>query len=161
MTSVGAFNDMLGQFLSELAQTFPEEKAIKKYQASFDVVKKANPRKCVEGFMKGIGPVAQRVVARDETVIASEELKMLCDMNIAEHWSSCSDNTKNAIWQYLQTLYMLGTTITALPAETLNMIEDVAQKAAGSMQEGGGSFDEKALMGMFSNMLGGGGGSEK
>ena len=155
MTSISAFNDMLGQFLSELAHTFPEEKAIKKYQATFDIMRKSNPRKCIEGFMAGISPVSQRVVSRDETLMGSKELEILSDMNIEQHWPTASDNTKSAIWQYLQTLYMLGTTITSLPPDTLNMIEDVAQKAAGSLQGSDGQVDEKALMGMFSNLLGG------
>ena len=34
-----------------------------------------------------------------------------------------SPNTKDATWQYLQTLYMLGTTITSIPDDTLSMIE--------------------------------------
>ena len=32
---MGAWNDMMGQFLTELVQTFPEEPAIKKYMTSF------------------------------------------------------------------------------------------------------------------------------
>ena len=35
MTSVTAWNDMMEQFLVELGCTFPEEKAVKKYQTSF------------------------------------------------------------------------------------------------------------------------------
>lgn len=30
MTSVTAFNEMMGQFIDELQQTFPEEKGLKK-----------------------------------------------------------------------------------------------------------------------------------
>ena len=64
-----------------------------------------------------------------------------------------SDATKGAVWQYLQTLYMLGTTITAIPQETLSVIESVAKDCADKMQSGDGEIDEKALMSMFSSMM--------
>jgi hypothetical protein len=53
---------------------------------------------------------------------------------------------------------MLGTTITAIPADTLNMIEDVAKQCADKMQMGeGGEIDQAGLMnamsGLFGNML--------
>lgn len=156
MTSVSAFNDMLEQFLQELNQTFPEEKAIVKYQTSIELLRKTNPRKVIEGFMSNVSSISDRMLARDETLITSGDINTLIpDINISDHWSECSDNTRNAIWQYLQTLYMLGTTITSLPADTLNMIEDVAQKAASNMDAEGGSIDQGAIMKMLGGMFGG------
>ena len=158
MTSVSAFNDMLEQFLTELMGTFPEEKSIKKYHAGFDVLRKSNPKKVVEGFMLTIGPVTQKIMNKDESIL-DDNLEILDELSIKKHWNDgISDNTKGAIWQYLQTLYMLGTTITAIPADTLNMIEDVAKQCADKMQSGeGGELDQAGLMsamsGMFGNML--------
>lgn len=158
MTSVSAFNDMLEQFLTELMGTFPEETSIKKYHAGFEVLRKSNPRKVVDGFMTTIGPVAQKIMNKDESIL-DDNLDILDELSIKKHWNSdISDNTKGAIWQYLQTLYMLGTTITAIPADTLNMIEDVAKQCAEKMQSGeGGELDQSSLMnamsGMFGNML--------
>jgi len=82
------------------------------------------------------------------------------DINLKDHWDTCSENTKNAIWQYVQTLYMLGTTITSIPEETLSMIETVAKQCADNMENNGQELDENALMktmqGMLGGMLGGG-----
>jgi len=161
MTSVTAFNDMMLQFLCELKDTFPEEKAIKKYAASFDIMRKSNPRKCVEVYMSAIGPFSQRITSKDETLLDEENLTFLNDMNIKKHWTpELSNNTKDAIWQYLQTLYMLGTTITAFPAETLGMIESVANSMAQKISDGGdgttpgGQLDEAALMNSVQGLLG-------
>lgn len=159
MTSVTAFNDMMCQFLGELKDTFPEEKGIKKYAASFDIMRKSNPRKCVEVYMGAIGPFAQRITEKDETILNEESLSFLSELNIKKHWTpELSSNTKDAIWQYLQTLYMLGTTITAFPADTLNMIESVASNMAQQISEGGGSsggqLDEAALMNSVQGLLG-------
>jgi len=47
------------------------------------------------------------------------------NLNLHNVWTTedCTENTKAAIWQYYQTLYMLGTTINMFPPETLSMIE--------------------------------------
>ena len=83
-------------------------------------------------------------------------MDFLKDVNIQEHWNTCSENTKNAIWQYVQTLYMLGTTIKSIPAETLSVIENVAKECADKMGSGeGGELDEAALMKTMQGMLGG------
>jgi hypothetical protein len=156
MASVSAFNDMMGQFLVELHKTFPNEKGIKKFMTSFDLLKSTNPRKCVEAYMGGVGAYAQKITQKDETFFTEDikGIEFLQDLNIEEYWKDkMSDATKGAVWQYLQTLYMLGTTITAIPQETLSVIESVAKDCADKMQSGDGEIDEKALMSMFSSMM--------
>ena len=157
MASVTAFNDMLSQFLVELHKTFPDETGIKKMTTSFELLKTTNPRLIVDGFMKGVTPFADRISAKDEKFILEEieKIDMLKDLNIKNYWARMSPATKAATWQYLQTLYMLGTTITAIPAETLSLIESIAKDCADKMQMEGGEIDQDALMKMMGSMLGG------
>jgi len=157
MASVTAFNDMLSQFLVELHKTFPEEKGIKKMTTSFEMLKQTNPRLIVDGFMKGVTPYADKISSKDESFLLEEieKIELLKDLNIKSYWSRMSDNTKAATWQYLQTLYMLGTTITAIPAETLSLIEGIAKDCADKMETNGGQLDQDALMKMMGTMLGG------
>jgi hypothetical protein len=157
MASVTAFNDMMGQFLVELHKTFPDEKGIKKMLTSFDLLKTTNPRLVVDGFMTGVSPYAERISSKDETFLLTEieTIDFLKELDIKSYWTRMSDGTKSAVWQYLQTLYMLGTTITAIPADTLSMIEGIAKDCADKMQNDNGSLDQDALMKMMSSMLGG------
>ena len=157
MASVTAFNDMLSQFLVELHKTFPDETGIKKMTTSFEMLKKTNPRIIVDGFMKGVAPYADKISLKDEKFILEEieKIEMLKDLNIKSYWARMSPATKAATWQYLQTLYMLGTTITAIPAETLSLIEGIAKDCADKMQTEGGEIDQDALMKMMGSMLGG------
>ena len=157
MASVTAFNDMLSQFLVELHKTFPEEKGIKKMTASFEVIKQSNPRLIVDGFMKGVTPYADKISTKDESFLLEEieKIDFLKDLNIKSYWTRMSANTQAATWQYLQTLYMLGTTINAIPADTLSQIENIAKGVADKMQSDGGELDQDALMQMMSGMLGG------
>jgi hypothetical protein len=50
---------------------------------------------------------------------------------------------------------MLGTTITSIPADTLNLIEGIAKDCAEKMETEGGELDQAALMKMMGSMLGG------
>jgi len=157
MASVTAFNDMMGQFLVELHKTFPEEKGIKKMMTSFDLLKSSNPRLVVDAFMKGVSPYADKISAKDETFLLKEidTIDLLKELDIKSYWERMSPNTKGATWQYLQTLYMLGTTITSLPQDTLSQIESIAQGVASKLQdEDGGELNQDALMKMMSSMLG-------
>jgi hypothetical protein len=49
---------------------------------------------------------------------------------------------------------MLGTTITAIPAETLSMIENIAKDCADKMGDDGSGIDEAALMKTMNSMFG-------
>jgi|TARA_R110000822_G_scaffold258798_1_gene384016 hypothetical protein len=157
MASVSAFNDMMSQFLVELHKTFPEEKGIKKMLTSFDLLKSTNPRLVVNGFMEGVTPYAAKISAKDETFLLDEieTIDFLKELDIKRYWSKMSDGTKGATWQYLQTLYMLGTTIISLPDDTLSQIEKIAKGVASQMQDGEGNIDQDALMKMMGSMLGG------
>ncbi len=155
---------MMDQFLSELEMTFPEEPTFKTYKAKFDVMRKANPRKIPEVFATSIGPWSTYIMQKDENIFTGgimeeDEPQFFKDMNIKKHWNSnLSENTKNAIWQYLQTLNILSITINAIPPEMMQMVEGAAAKCAESMQNGG-SMDTSSLMssmsGLFSSLLGG------
>ena len=157
MASVTAFNDMMGQFLVELHKTFPDEKGIKKMLTSFDVLKSTNPRLVVDGFMKGVSPYADQISAKDDKFLLEEcsKIDFLKELDIASYWGRMSSNTKDATWQYMQTLYMLGTTIMALPPDKMAQIEALAQGVASQLQDEGGELNEDALMKMMGSMLGG------
>jgi hypothetical protein len=151
MTSVTTFNDMLQQFLVELETTFPEEKAFKKYHTSFDIMRAANPRKCVDAYMQTASAYSNQVMQKDDSFFSD-----FTELPISLYWNDdLSEGTKNAIWQYLQTLNILGMTITTIPADMLSMVEGVAAKCAEGIQGGG---DEKSLMtgmsSLFSSMTG-------
>jgi hypothetical protein len=157
MTTIAAFNEMMGQFLGELVQTFPDEPKITEAQAA------PRTRETFDKFMKDIAPWTSQMMAKSPEFFC-EANSAASYLNLHNVWSSteCTENTKNAIWQYYQTLYMLGTTINMFPPETLSMIESAAEKCAKNMKTSpNGQIDEAALMSgmnnMLSQMLGGGG----
>jgi len=113
--------------------------------------------------MKSIGPVASQLMEKNESFFKenSDSVPLLSELNIAKIWGDdLSSSTKEAIWKYLQTLYILASTISALPAETLSMIESVAEKCAKQMTEEGITGEEalmKNMSGLMSQLMGSGG----
>lgn len=155
-TTISAFNDMMQQFLDELVLTFPETKSFSKFQSQFKLLRKTSPRTPMNNFMESITPYANSVMQRDEKFFRehADNIPFLKSLDINSIWTDdLSDSTKGAIWQYLQTLYILGTTISTLPAETLSMIESVAQKCASQMTENTSGLDEKVLLENMSGLM--------
>lgn len=139
MTTVGAFNDTMEQFIDELVLTFPEEKTFKRYKVSFDLVKKANARQPLNAYMDSVRAFSDKIMNKDESFFTEDapKIEFINDLNISKVWTAdLSSTTKDAIWQYLQTLFLLGVTISALPQDALNMIEDVAKKCVDNIDAG-------------------------
>jgi len=144
-TTIKAFNDMMDQFLTELNLTFPENKAVIKFQASFEVVRAASPSKVLDEFMKAVKPYKNKIMHKDESFIIddSKNIPALADIDLSSMWTESSGNTKDAIWQYLHTLIVFGTTIKTFPPETMSMIETMAAKCAEQItQSGGGNMED-------------------
>lgn len=160
MASVKAFNDMLLQFLNEMKLTFPDEETnIEKYNKKLELAISSNPNIVPKQFISKLSPYQEKISERDETLFTEDASKIdiLKEINFSKNWNDSSENNKNAIWQYVQTLYMLGTTINTIPKETLNMIEKVAKECADKFtnDENGGKIDEEHLMKSMQGLLGG------
>ena len=154
MASHQAFNSMMEEFLCELIETFPEEKSLKVQQNSFKTLKKANGKKIVEGFMNNISPYITKISNKDESVF-TENIDFLKKININKWWNDdLSQNTKDAIWQYLNTLVMLGTTITSIPQEMLASIEGMAEGIANQMGDNSNGPNMGSLFSGLQNILG-------
>ena len=151
MTTVKAFDEMMGQFLGELARAFPDEPP------------KKGPD--CKTFMKQVAPWAGHMSAHDDSFFC-EENEFVKNLNLHTIWKreDCSATTKHAIWQYFSSMYMIATTMSMFPPETLSAIEAAAEKCAKNIKLGpNGQPDEASLMAsvnsMMSQMMSGGGGN--
>lgn len=140
MASVKMFTDMLDQFVTELNLTFPENKTVEKYQSSIAVIKIANPRQIVTNFMKVVKPHSAAIMSKNESFIMNEQI--LPEVRLDVMWTELSDQSKDSIWQYLQSLLTIGTMVTSIPKKTLDSIEKMAQDMAQGMAEGDGEMPD-------------------
>lgn len=153
-SSLGTFLEMMNQFLQELSAVFPSEKKLKSYHLKFDTLRSSNPQKVLELFMDSISPVSELIVNRDETLFLENKCDFLNDIDIKKLWGSgISENTKNAIWSHLNTLFILGSTIQNIPSDLMKHIEDVAKQCAESMDSSKGTMNPEQMMNAMRNML--------
>jgi hypothetical protein len=137
MTTVQAFNSLLKNFIDELAETFPEESKITFASKSFDTLVKNNPRMPLDMFVNALSPHTTLLMAKDPKLF--DQPIELGGMDLAKVWAKddVSQASREAIWSYLHTLFVLGTTVSTLPAQFLTTIEALAHDAAGAMEAGG------------------------
>tara|TARA_Y100000389_G_scaffold34567_1_gene29425 strand:- start:25011 stop:25520 length:510 start_codon:yes stop_codon:yes gene_type:complete len=156
MSSTSAFIDTVLEFLQDLHETFPEEKQISVLISKTELGKKANPRLIVENCMNKLAPMANKIVAKDESIF-QENSELIPGLNMHSMWNSgLSENTKNAIWDYANTLLMLGTTILSLPGNMLQQIEQMANSCVQQMETDDMKPDEMILQAQKALMSGGG-----
>ena len=152
MTTVASFNALLKSFLTELVEVFPDEPATSKVElflATFDTVMSSNERLALDMFMKEVSPHADAITAKDPTIF--DKLELPGSFSLRPLWDKASDNTKDCVWQYLQMLFLLGTTASVIPESMLSGIENIASKYAKQVQDG-----ELDMASLTSMLLGGG-----
>ena len=150
----------MSEFIKELTKTFPDEKSIKVAKQKYKLMKKTNPRKIIDMYMEKIKGDEGMLTSNNEEFIEKNK-DILTGVDISVIWNKCSENTKAAIWKYLNTLYVIGTTITAIPAGMMEGIEKIALECVDKMKDQDGNINEmpdmETIMKGMQNMLGGAG----
>lgn len=134
-----SFNSMVLDFLKELSEVFPEETKLKNCIDNFDSYILDNPNKPLEFMTTVIGDNAHLVTAKDDTFFSIVKIP---GIDVKSMWNSnISDNTKQAIWQYISTLMLIGTTMNSTSTEIMSGIEELAIEFAQKMNSGEMTMD--------------------
>lgn len=172
-STIDAFNSTLKSFLQELVDVFPEEPGIGKvklFLSGFDVFIGSNKRAALDTFLEAVSPHADYITAKDPKLF--KKLELPGGISLKDIWKKASDGTRDATWQYLQMLFLLGSTAASVPQEMLDTIESMAAQYADKVKSGeldisnvtsmllGGGPGGGALGALdFASLMGGGGGS--
>lgn len=176
LTSVGAWNEHMINFLNELCETFPECPELFAAKAAVEVLMEENETEVMERFVEQVDPHADALSAMDEKVFFTSDIDFLKRLNIVQFWTpDLEEETKQAIWQYLQTLLVMGKTIMSVPPQLLRALEGYAAQITNQMTNGemqDGQLDMQTLgmgalkhmqqqdQGMFNSLFGGPGANE-
>ena len=103
------FNVTLDEFLNDILLVFPKHIGVKKQKLQFEYGRKANVYIAYDRIMPDLMTHSKYILARDETAIPIVD-KTLSDINLTEMWNSdeATDDVKNTIWEYIQTLLTIG-----------------------------------------------------
>lgn len=127
------FNTLALEFVKELSEVFPENTVLAECVKNFDTIVSENPRKPMDFLVSIAGEKAAAINSKDESVFDDITIP---GMAIKEMWNSTSENTKEAIWQYLSTLHMIASTLGNTSGELMSGIENMAMEFANKMAQG-------------------------
>jgi len=158
MASVDTFNELLLQFVDELAHTFPENTIVKTYRNTVGMLIKKDPGVCLETFMKNVKPHEDLIRNQDERIFEelSRSYGILKTLDLESMWKSeLSDNSRSAIWQYVQGLYVLGNNVgeDEIQASRQTNMDFSPEKINQLFAPQGQDGQENPLAGLLGNLL--------
>jgi hypothetical protein len=127
------FNTLALEFVKELSEVFPENATLVECVKNFDTIVSEDPKKTMDFLVSIVGDKADAINSKDESLFDAITIP---GMEIKEMWNSTSENTKEAIWQYLSTLHMLASTLGNTSGELMSGIETMAMEFANKMATG-------------------------
>jgi|TARA_Y100000389_G_scaffold202446_1_gene247750 proline dehydrogenase len=153
---LNAFNDTFKEFISELSKTFPTYPVIKELEESIDKELEKDKRKYLTVFMKLANEHNSIIHTQDEKALLEmddEKLPLVEYINIKELLESkyATENNKKAIWQYLKSLLMFGTTVSLIPDDMMNTLDGLASQMANKIESG--EIDPKLIIQNAQNLL--------
>lgn len=111
------FNNLMNEFLDKMVNQFDDSVRLKNYRKAFLLFKMTSSKVPVNLFMSGIIEYKHQVKNRDEKFFLTDEsfdkFTKTCgnftnDTGLDYYWKNLSAKTKTSIWDYIQSLYVLG-----------------------------------------------------
>jgi hypothetical protein len=116
MAQIEQFNLLAEEFAQKMIKTFPNEKKLAVWYVHFKTTKQISPKTPVEYFMQSLMPYGVQIMTRDAKFF--KENRDMVDYaesfsnrsGLTNIWDDCSEEVKDSIWGYMQSLYVLGMT---------------------------------------------------
>lgn len=113
---ISKFNNLLEEFLEKIIDAFPNDK-LKTYRRGFLLIKAVSPSVPVNLFMAGCVQYKKEIVSRnDNFFLKDDKIKEKVNMfgnfsddcGLDSYWDVLTVSTKKAVWDYVQSLFVLG-----------------------------------------------------
>jgi hypothetical protein len=111
------FNKTLDEFINKMILQFPQETKLKSYYSAFKVTRMYDKTVPIKIYMGGCLQFTNQIKSRDTDFFSKRKTfvnkistasSFTNDTGLVNYWGSLTDNSKNAIWDYVQTLFVMG-----------------------------------------------------
>jgi hypothetical protein len=111
------FNTILEEFIIKMVNAFPNEPKIKSYYQAFKISKMYDDTIPIKLFMGGCLDYSDQIKNRNSDFFLNKKTfvdkcvrasSFSDDFGLKNQWENTSETTKKAIWDYVQTLFVLG-----------------------------------------------------
>lgn len=118
------------------------------------MIKKHKDEKTYKKVMNKLSPWAQQIMEKDPEFFSEQnEFAKSLNLHVLFHQPDVSDTTRQAIWQYISSLYGFGVTLQMIPPGFMSVIESEAENCAKGLKDSGGELNEAAIMSAAQNMM--------
>ena len=133
-TIIDEFNKTLDEFINKMMVQFPNEVKLKTYYSAFKVARTYDKGVPIKLFMGGCLKFTGQIKNRDTDFFRkrkqfvdtiTEASSFSNDIGLVNYWDNLSDVSKNAIWDYIQTLYVMGEMYINKDTSIIQRINDV------------------------------------
>jgi hypothetical protein len=153
-TTVRSFNHILEEFVDELSETFNDYPQIMLFKAGLPGMLEKDPWYGVNTMMETLAPHGEKIMNNDRTFF-EEDLHLGMGLKLNQLWQEdLDDDTRDAIANYVSTLFMLGMTLKSIDPNLMQQIEGIAQTAAMGMKQQGKMDVASMLPGMIQQVGG-------
>jgi hypothetical protein len=124
MTTKEAFVATLGEIAHLLATKFPDDNKVKKYQEKLE---KSDPQDLLDSFTNDLKQFGT-LISNKNSAFFKSDAHIVKRLHLQKLFKKLSADEKEKVWQHLSTLALVSTTISAMPSELLNTIENIAKQ---------------------------------
>ena len=136
-TNIEHFNHYLKLFVQNIMTTFSEyEEVLGNYYKPILDKDKCNDDKYVKRFMRKMKDYKNEIANKDNSIF-NETLCVLKNVDFKVLWESeeLSESNRNKIWEYLQTLFVLGDTIVSTSNKVKELLENLNDGSSNAAQD--------------------------
>ena len=128
------FNSTLEEFIIKLINKFPNESKIKIYLNTFKVTKIYNSQLPLKIYMGGCLNFKEQIKTKNSDFFLNRpqfiERVQKCtsfadDIGLVDQWINLNEESKNSIWEYIQTLFVMGEMYINNDTKLMNNINDI------------------------------------
>ena len=153
-TNIEYFNYYLKMFTQSIMEIFPEYKeSLSEYYKPLLENETSNEDKYVKRFMIKMKDYKTKISEKDPSMF-SESIFILKNVDFKPIWenSELSDTNRDKIWEYLQTMYVLGETIISDCDRIQNLVKNFQRIRKGETDDENMSREDKEMIQMLKNL---------
>ena len=127
MTSVlDKFNSILLQFLSEIDKLYPDSQA-KFYHNMIKMALVTDKTIWINLFADEAIKHEKEIMTKNEKYFLEENIIFIKRLNLDHYYSISNENTKESIWKYIISLFLLSCSYKGYSKEIIQNIQDLAK----------------------------------
>ena len=153
-TNIEYFNSTLKLFVSNIIKIYPEYNDIlNEYYKDILENDSISDDKYVKRFMRKFSDYKENISTKNNDLF-NESICFLKNVDFKDIWENekTDESIKDTIWDYLQTLYVIGETIINDSNKIKSLVENLNKKRNNEPQDDNESEENKDIMNMLQNL---------